>query len=65
MNANYNIMQKLVGLQGIEVICSNVNNGIFEVFAISAFDFAACPHCGGITDTVHDKRYQAYKHLPI
>ncbi|WP_157910308.1 transposase family protein [Petroclostridium xylanilyticum] len=65
MNTNYDIIRKLIGLQGIEVIYSNVNNDIFEVFAISAFDFAVCPHCGRITYTVHDKRYQAYKHLPI
>lgn len=65
MNTNYDIIRKLIGLQGIEIIYSNVNNGTFEVFATSAFDFAKCPHCGHITYTVHDKRYQSYKHLPI
>ena len=65
MNINYDIIRKLIGLQGIEVIYFEVNNGIFEVFATSAFDYAVCPRCGNVTYTVHDKRYQSYKHLPI
>lgn len=65
MNINYNIIRNLIGLQGLEIIYTNVNNGIFEVFAKSAFDFAKCPYCGHITYAVHDKRYQSYKHLPI
>lgn len=65
MNTNYDIIRKLIGLQGIKIIYSNVNNGIFEVFASSMFDFAVCPHCGRITYTVHDKRHQSYNHLPI
>lgn len=52
MNFNYNIIQKLIGLQGVEVTYSNVNNGTFEVFATSIFDFAVCPHCGHITYSV-------------
>jgi hypothetical protein len=35
MNTNYDIIRKLIGLQGIEIVYSNVNNGIFEVFATS------------------------------
>ena len=31
MNTNYDIIQKLIGLQGIKIIYSNVNNGIFKV----------------------------------
>jgi transposase len=62
---NYNFIQNLIGLQGIDVVYSHVNNGIFEVFATSSFDFAVCPHCGHIAYTVHDKRCQPYKHLPI
>ncbi|SNT22897.1 Transposase [Anaerovirgula multivorans] len=65
MNTNYDIIRNLIGLQGLEIIYSNVNNGIFEVFAKSEFDFAKCPHCGNISYTVHDRRYQSYKHLPI
>lgn len=65
MSTNYDIIRKLIGLQGIEIVYSNVNNGIFEVFATSMFDYAVCSHCGYITYTVDDKRYQSYKHLPI
>ncbi|SNT17804.1 Transposase [Anaerovirgula multivorans] len=49
MNTNYDIIRNLIGLQGLEIIYTNVNNGIFEVFAKSAFDFAKCPHCRHIT----------------
>ncbi|SHK25935.1 ISL3 family transposase [Paramaledivibacter caminithermalis] len=65
MTINYDFIRNLIGLQGIEVVYSNVNNGIFEVFATSIFDFATCPNCGHITYTVHDRRFQPYKHLPI
>lgn len=65
MNTNYDIIRKLIGLQGIKIVYSNVNNGIFKVFASSMFDLAVCPHCGRITYTVHDKRCQPYNHLPI
>jgi hypothetical protein len=63
MNINYDIIRKLIGVQGIDTVYSNVNNGIFEVFAKSIFDFAVCPHCRHITYIVHDKRCQPYKHL--
>ncbi|ABR47720.1 transposase, IS204/IS1001/IS1096/IS1165 family protein [Alkaliphilus metalliredigens QYMF] len=65
MNTNYDIIRNLIGLQGLEIIFTNVNNGIFEVFAKSAFDFAKCPQCGNVTYIVHDRRHQSYRHLPI
>lgn len=65
MTINYDFIRNSIGLQGIDVVYSNVNNGIFQVFATSIFNFAVCPYCGMITYTVHDKRYGSYKHLPI
>lgn len=65
MHINYNFIQNLIGLQGIKVVYSHVNNGIFKIFATSLFDFAVCPNCGRITYAVHDRRSQPYKHLPI
>jgi len=55
----------MLGLQGIEVIHTNVNNGIFIVYAKPVFNYAVCPKCGKITDIVHDVRVQCYDHLPI
>ncbi|SNT12695.1 hypothetical protein SAMN05446037_104233 [Anaerovirgula multivorans] len=46
MNIDNNIIPNLIGLQGLEIIYTNVNNGTFEVFAKSAFNFTKCPHCG-------------------
>lgn len=65
MNTDYDIILKLIGLQEIEIVYCNVNNGIFEVFATSMRDYAVCPHCGRITYNVHDKRCQLYNHLSI
>ncbi len=61
----YRVFAFRIELQGIEVVYSNVNNGIFRVFAKFIFDFAICLDCGHLTYTVHDRRFQSYKHLPI
>jgi transposase len=58
-------IQKLIGLQGIEVLYSNVNNDTFEVFAKSSASCVICPRCGNTTHKIHDRRYQEYTHLPI
>lgn len=63
--ANYDFIKKHIGLQGIEIIYTNVNNGIFQVYAESTYDFAVCPRCGHITQDVHDSRCQPIKHLSI
>jgi len=55
----------MLGLQGIEVIQTNVNSGIFTVFAKPVHISGVCPKCGKYTDTVHDVRVQCYEHLPI
>ncbi|SHK19526.1 helix-turn-helix domain-containing protein [Paramaledivibacter caminithermalis] len=65
MTINYDFIRNLIGLQGIKVVYSNVNNGIFKVFATSVFNIAICLDCGRITYTVHDKKFQAYKRLLI
>ena len=61
----YDFIRKLLGLQEIEIISANVNNGIFQVFASSSHSFAICPRCKKITQEVHDSRWQTIKHLPI
>lgn len=61
----YDFIQKSVGLQGIEVTYTNVNNGTFKIFATSTRNFAVCPKCKRITQKVHDSRCQPYRHLSI
>lgn len=63
--ANYDFIKNMIGLQGIEVTSTNVNNGVFQVFATSSYNFAICPRCKCLTQEVHDSRCQAVKHLPI
>lgn len=65
MKNNYDFIEKMIGLQGVEIISTNVNNGIFQVFATSIHNFAVCPRCKRITQDVHDSRCQAIRHLPI
>ncbi|MCR4436866.1 MAG: ISL3 family transposase [Clostridiales bacterium] len=65
VKTNYDFIEKHISLQGIEVLYTNVNNGIFQVFASSAHNFAVCPRCRRITQNVHDRRWQPLKHLPI
>jgi transposase len=62
---NKDFIRKFIGLQGIEIISTNVNNGVFQVFAVSLYNFAICPRCGRITQEIHDTRWQPIKHLPI
>ncbi|MDK2798884.1 MAG: transposase [Clostridiales bacterium] len=56
---------KLLGLQGIEVIHTDVNSGTLIVFAKPISSSAPCPDCGKVTDRIHDIRVQCYDHLPI
>ena len=55
----------MLGLQGIEVIHTNENSGIFCVFVKPVLSYAAYPKCGKITENMHDVRVQCYDHLPI
>ena len=65
MNNVLDFTTKMLGIQGIEVIHTSVNNDIFIVFAKPARISGICPKCGRFTDTVHDVRVQCYEHLPI
>lgn len=65
MNNNYDFILTMIGIQGIEIISTDVNNGIFEMFAASTKDFAICPRCRRIIQKQHDSRYQPIKHLLI
>jgi transposase len=56
---------KMLGFQGIEVVHTNVNSGIFYIFAKPSHILGICPECGKIVETVHDVRVQYYKHLPM
>ena len=65
MNNVVDFTTKMLGLQGIEVIHTNENSGIFIVFAKPVLSYAVCPKCGKITENMHDVRVQYYDHLPI
>lgn len=65
MNCNYDFIENLIGIQGIEVLYTNVNVSTYQVFATSTHNFAVCPRCKLITQNVHDRRFQHYRHLPI
>lgn len=65
MNNVLDFTSKMLGLQGIEVIHTNVNNGIYTVCAKPSHIGAICPKCGKFSTTVHDVRVQCYEHLPI
>jgi len=65
LKTNYNFIKNMIGLQGIEVTSTNVNNGVFQVFATSIYDFAVCPRCNCLSQEVHDHRCQVIRHLPI
>lgn len=65
MQINNNFIEKLLDLQDINIVYSDVNNGIFNIFVTSSNDFVHCPRCGQITNKIHDRRYQDYEHLPI
>lgn len=65
MNNVIDFTTKMLGLQGIEVIHTDVNIGIFTVFARPVLSYTVCPKCGKTTDNIHDIRVQCYEHLPI
>lgn len=65
VKTNYDFIKNMIGLQGIEVTSTNVNNGVFQELAASSYSFAVCPRCKSLTQVVHDSRCQAIKHLPI
>lgn len=65
MNNVFDFTSKMFGIQGLEVIYTKVNNGIFSVFAKLTHVGAVCPKCGSYTTVVHDVRVQCYEHLPI
>ena len=59
MNNVIDFTSKMLGLQGIEVIHTNVNIGIYTVYAKPTHIGAICPKCGSFTTVVHDVRYSA------
>ena len=58
MNNVLDFTSKMLGVQGIEVIHTNVNNGIFTIYAIPSDISRICPKCSGTTKTIHDARVQ-------
>ena len=65
MNNIIDFTTKLLGLQGIEVVHTDVNNGKLVVYAKPVAGYGTCPKCGKKTDKTHDVRVQCYDHLPI
>lgn len=61
----YDFIQKHVGFQDIEVTYTNVTDGTSLIYAQSTRNFAVCPKCKRITQTVHNSRCQPYKYLPM
>lgn len=65
MNNILDFTTKMLGLQGIEVIHTDVIFDIFTVFAKPVLSYTTCPKCGRVTESIHDIRVQCYDHLPI
>lgn len=65
MNNILDFTSKMLGIQGLEVIHTNVNNDIFTVFAKPTHIGAICSKCNRLTTVVHDVRVQCFEHLPI
>lgn len=65
MNNVIDFTTKLIGLQGIEVIHTDVSFGILTVFVKPILNYAVCPKCGKTTEKIHATRVQCYNHLPI
>lgn len=65
MNNILDFTSKMLGIQGIEVIHTNVNNEIYTVFAKLKHLGAIYPKCNRLTTIVHDIRVQCHEHLPI
>lgn len=56
---------EMLGIQGIKVINTYVNNGVFTIHAMPLIISGVCPKCGNKVGIVHDVRIQDYVHLPI
>lgn len=65
MNNILDFTSKMLGIQGLEVIHTNVNSGTYTVFAKPTHIGAICPKCGRFTNVIHDVRVQCYGHLSI
>ena len=65
MNNILDFTAQMLGVQGLKVIHTYVNNGIFTICAMPITISGICPKCGNTTETVHDVRVQDYIHLPI
>lgn len=65
MTLDFNFIQNLIGLQDIKIEYINVINGMVNIYAESKYNFAVCPKCKKIAQDIHDRKSQAYRHLPI
>jgi transposase len=65
MNNVIDFTTKMLGLQGIEAIHTDVSFGILTVYVKPILSHAVCPKCGKTTEKIHDTRVQCYNHLPI
>ena len=62
LNSYY--IEKLLGLQGVEVKNIQENEESFEISIEQPRKTCTCPHCGEATNKIHDYRYQRIKELP-
>ena len=62
LNSYY--IEKLLGLQGVEVKNIQENEESFEISIEQPRKTCTCPHCGKATNKIHDYRYQRIKELP-
>ena len=60
---NYCI-EKLTGLQDIDIQKIEITDKITHIFCELQRKPHKCPHCGNLTDTVHDYRKQIIKDIP-
>lgn len=52
----FKVISKMLGIQGLEVIHTNVNSSIYTVFAKRKHIAAICSNCGRFTNVIHDLR---------
>ena len=55
---------KLLGLQEVEIKNIEEKEERYEILIEQPRKYCTCPHCGAVTNKVHDYRYQRVKELP-
>lgn len=56
MNNILDFTAQMLGIQGLKVIHTYVNKGIFYICAMPLSISGICPKCGSIAETMHDVR---------